>query len=323
VCGLDNEMWADALTSGGSGAQPKFVGKRVAGASRRLIGVELEFSRFDVDDLREREALRHMTRWGAFGCYDGCVPRGMELVTSPASGTAFFEQAIEVIGPFQMAIVDDACGMHVHVDARDFSWYDVRRMIIAYSRCESWLYSMCSPNRENNHFGGMNGGRWMSAVAKSRDPEESKRNIAYKLYGTADTRSRRNHKYEQARYGGFNLHSWLYRKTFEFRMHHGTKSIADVTNWAQIVAKMVDVAMESTEAELLQGALALLRGRLTPSELEWSSDRRKFFRQLRHPDPARAALDPDGALEQYRIARLASWPAHTSWVTLLTEDNNQ
>lgn len=67
---------------------------------------------------------------------------------------------------------------------------------------------------------------------------------------------KREHRGTSARYWALNLHSWFFRGSIEFRMHHGTIDGEDILNWALLVGNMVEQASKPgvwtwTEANLL------------------------------------------------------------------------
>ena len=123
---------------------------RVINSLQRPLAVEVELADW-----------RGVERWiGEFFNYqrvhDGSVrPSGNEMVSEPMAGDAV------VLGLTELgcqlahsgAIINNTCGFHVHVDATDFSYADLRRLLLLYKFFEDDIYEyLITPDRAVNRF---------------------------------------------------------------------------------------------------------------------------------------------------------------------------
>ncbi len=186
-------------------------------------------------------------------------PTGFELNTQPTNGDKF----VDVIRVTCKALnrhdarVTPACGYHVHVDARDFNFHDIARLIRLYARLEPALKQCVSPSRRGMHYCADCGSKYLGAIERNSDDVEE--GIARGVYDTDKTEAqrRKRSKYDCARYAAMNLHSWLFRGTIECRLHQGTTNASKVINWALLWASIIDAAKTRCVEPLPVGSLPL------------------------------------------------------------------
>jgi len=109
--------------------------------SRRAIGLELEFSSFGTWLVREKDKGRIKNGPAYTIDHDGSVkPSGLEAVIEPLAGD---QQIINGLNAIANQVwdtnceVNETCGYHVHVDARDFSWHDIQKLLIIWMKMEA------------------------------------------------------------------------------------------------------------------------------------------------------------------------------------------
>jgi hypothetical protein len=106
--------------------------------------------------FHDRDTLTPVVnRWKAQIVTDGSLPNtGFELPTAPASGDLWCRQIEEITAALgtMRARVTGACGCHIHVDARDCSYWDIRRVMRLYARVESALFELVPPSRRENRY---------------------------------------------------------------------------------------------------------------------------------------------------------------------------
>ena len=224
--------------------------------STRLIGVEIETDSVDLSNTYDLSRI--CSQWGAQITKDGSTD-GPEVVLAPTAGQKFLDQVNDICSALDEcdAKVSRDCGLHIHTDGGDFSWYDLRRLIIFYSLVEDALYAMCPKSRNP---GGSQYRDYCKKIKPSlvtyliRDdnPKRSKLNIIESLYETSSTKEAKTTKWGSARYYGLNLHSWLFRGTFEFRMPPGTVQSSKIIPWGVIFASIVDFAYKTREEDILE-----------------------------------------------------------------------
>jgi hypothetical protein len=254
--------------------------------SKRFVALEIE-----VAGLHRKAGLVNdvISRWNASIVHDGSLPNtGFEINTSPANGNLLVEQIEEIAAALRGAEagVTPQCGLHVHVDARDFKFYDLRRLIFLYERIESQLFSMVPMRRRENRYCIPCGNDYALAMRENRMPKATKKRIVELAEGHIATESRilvrnprtqleeyaypgsalfskhvdravkfrmehaKGSKYGGNRYNALNIHSWLYRGTVECRLHHGTTNRTRLLNWALLWASILDNAMRMSEPEI-------------------------------------------------------------------------
>jgi hypothetical protein len=229
---------------------------------RRAIGVELELATWGVYGQSKTTydtllpLLPHFA--GAF-VRDGSVsPSEMELVSKKMEGDSVLLGLTELCTALHGsgATANETCGMHVHVDAADFSMYDLRRVILAWEvLCPKLWGTLVLKRRSTNPY----------CTSNILLPSERERLCAagtateitdwfyHYLYGVSKLnydshpqwrsviRQKREHKYENpARRQALNFHSWMMRGTLEFRLKEGTVDPGDLLWWPQWCGWLVE-----------------------------------------------------------------------------------
>lgn len=264
--------------------------------NKRYISLEVEVSSGDSRDMHS--ILR---KWGDSLIDDGSLPdEGWELNLNPSSGDVFLEHIKEIADELKSAgaTIDSSCGLHCHVDARDYGWFDLFKLCQLYCKIEEGLYEIVSPSRRDNRYCGEAAetfcfSSWKTFQADliemlySWRPQRNKRKCgtSYKE-GWKGKKTRNNitfsercEKYADARYLALNLHSFFYRGTIEFRHHNGTIDYTKMTNWGMICATIIGkgTQMKLDEIKLLPPGFEGLVKLLRPELAEWAISRRELF----------------------------------------------
>lgn len=227
--------------------------------SRRYIACELEFA--SISPYNEISEI--VRKWGGSIVYDGSLPyTGFEIRTAPAAGDVFCRQIRELCQQlrFGNAEVDKSCGFHVHIDARDFSWWEIRRLILIYAKIEDALFECVTKSRRNSEFCERCGTRWLQALSKVKHNPKQAIIISnypeifdykHKQRKNEIERVRRSNRHE-TRYRALNIHSWMMRKTIECRLAAGTANPDKIIPWASLWANLLDEAVRNSEAQINQ-----------------------------------------------------------------------
>lgn len=234
------------------------MSRRRHNRSSRYLGAEVE-----VAGALHMDNGWHVTdtveRWGGAVVRDASLGEGgFEVITAPAAGDYFVEQVREVCRALEAigAHVDRRCGLHIHVNAKDFTYYDMRRLLMLYSRLEPALLRTQPIARTiNGRYARPCGHKYATGVLELKQPKEAKKTLVNAVYGR-DTvrplRHRNGHNREvEARYDALNVQSWFYRGTIECRMHSGTVSARRILAWGALWAAIVDAAYRMTERTIL------------------------------------------------------------------------
>lgn len=158
---------------------------------------------------------------------DGSVSGGFEVVSPILSGIAGLEAAFKVANALVAAggKVDNRCGLHVHVDARDLTGACIINATERYARHESEIDKLVPASRRNSRWA-----QGMSDVVTAIAPFKNStvhtpRNICGAVYD---------------RYRKLNLTSFLTHGTLEFRQHSGTVDAAKIVNWIVFCVQFIE-----------------------------------------------------------------------------------
>lgn len=190
----------------------------------RKFGIEIEFLGLYPNETSEilsehhiecrSEGYNHDVRSWWKATTDGSLSdrRSTELVSPPLP---FNEESLITIGKiFQIltdngGYVDQSCGIHVHIDARDLSRsiQDFSRFLfIRYRESENTIDSLVAPNRRSNN------NTYCTSMKQ--------------LPRTTKYSRLRNNRYQKLNFCSFERHG-----TIEFRQHEGSLNGPKVNTW--------------------------------------------------------------------------------------------
>lgn len=217
----------------------------------RFVSAEIEVANAD-DDL----VSSVVRRWGGGIVEDGSLPStGCEINTAPAKGSAWRSQ-IQEIGRalyHSGASVTNSCGLHVHVDARDFNYYDIRRLMKLYYRIEPGIYGLVSNSRRGIDTCRPCGDQFAQCLTSNG--KINKKEIFMAVYGqepgrVVNKRELKYDKYNGARYRALNLHSWLYHGTIECRLHQGSTNAEKIQWWGELWSAIIEFVATHQDKEI-------------------------------------------------------------------------
>lgn len=227
---------------------PRHIGERKFNKSNRFLAVEIE-----VAGVRKVNRLTEVIKgWSASVVSDGSLPEyGFEINTSPASADRFIKQIEEICDALKQSggYVTDKCGLHVHVDARDLTYYGIRRLLRIYSALEPLLFQMIPSERRNSRYCQPCAHEYRK-VGKLTNYVTARKDVMHAVYHSSNTRRSKREKYNGSRYMALNAHSWYYRGTVECRLLDGTVDPNVIVPWGMFWAKLVDFAANATDKEI-------------------------------------------------------------------------
>jgi hypothetical protein len=215
------------------------------------MGVELEVNGFKKPSREALTALYNLcVEWHAgIGTDGSCGDTGVEIRTAPACNGTFVKQLTQIIRAMKRAnaVIDERCGLHVHVDVRDLAMqrYPHNLMVEGYHSpldtiCRMWtcveptFYRMVDVKRP------------MGKYCKTWPQTLVSRNMqAPGLMNSARQGWFEAWNSQLIRYQGLNLQAYHTHKTVEFRLHQGTLNRSHIIAWAQLCAAFID-ACETT-----------------------------------------------------------------------------
>jgi hypothetical protein len=216
--------------------------------SGRHISLELEVARDNGNGSANVRPVAE--RWFDSIVRDGSIPTcGYEINLNPTNGDLFLKHVGEVCSGLKEsnAVVDKSCGMHCHVDVRDFTTEQLFNLCRIYTLVEDALFTVVSRSRRKQQDDGYC--RLVGARYSFDSQEDFLDRLETRLYGYVNHPDKKK-KYADARYYALNLHSFFYRQTVEFRHHQGTTNPTKAANWGRLCVAIVDAAATLTTAEV-------------------------------------------------------------------------
>jgi hypothetical protein len=205
----------------------------------RLVGCEIE-----AED-GNRTKLLTLIHKTAGVCNDGSLTSGTEVQTPPNSLDLLEEGIFNACAAFKQSgfSVSSRCGLHVHIDARDFKEHQDRigKLFRFMYAIEPILYAMLSPERGQSRYCMPLANRYQFSDITSRMRDKKVRRQWYKR----TTNISRCGKYDLTRYFGLNLHSIFFRGTVEFRHHTGTINPIKILRWCELLLHIINYAATS------------------------------------------------------------------------------
>ena len=208
----------------------------------RLVGIEAEL-RIPEDTARDEQGDMLILREVPMGwraVHDGSINgEGRELISSPTNGDLLRQRVYDLykFTSRHGLFVDKSCGLHLHFDATDTDWNDLRWISIVAQNVEQNIFSMLPPSRENSN--------WCREVPMSFHHMfncSSGEEFIEDYYSNCNSSISRE-KYNDARYQGTNLHARFYLGTVEFRYHSGTLNPTKILMWIELCNAIIETGL--------------------------------------------------------------------------------
>ncbi len=282
---MNNRRNRDGLPVSPHHGIPFVTDKRDMSQNLRMVGVEVEFN-----------GLPNLTRWA--NRWHGAVHRdgscGYEAVTTPIAGKHIDSCLVELCKTIrdQGVQANNACGVHVHVDANDMTWDCMKRLIIVYAKVEPLLYLIAGQQRMQGQYCKPCGKEYTDAL-KQKDWKDAVLGVALASKRNGSTGKAlaklQPKKKSGDRYRGLNIMPWVAGRrlsapdtTVEFRMHRNSLDGKRIAGWAHLLAAMVTWAASASDKEvknLPRSALRTLVQVIAPNERAWVMSRIKAWRE--------------------------------------------
>ena len=263
-------------------------GGRFINSLPRLIGVEMEIGEWGTLRTTGDVAIPNIHYQIT---HDWSVkPSEREMAISPMRGDAFVRGMLSLSYEMQVrkCVVNETCALHVHVGAKDLSYWEIRRLLEVYSRLEPEIYrSFIAPHRNTKteiHYcqmmtvphdaKGCNrcqrydsqypGHRVipepietvLTRMRQAKSTTDLKICLYRMLYGIENLsntpsilQTRKGRKYEFCRYFGLNLHSFAHRMTVEWRMKEATSDPVEMVCWPLWCGWLTHAVTRMSDAE--------------------------------------------------------------------------
>jgi hypothetical protein len=166
-----------------------------------------------------------------WGCVYECSTPGREFVSPILQGDQGFDEVEDMCeyADNRGWRVDNSCGLHVHIDARDLSSEELLQVAYAYRKTYPlWKRLVASRRRDNSMCG-----------TPQYDLEDIK--AAEHFEDFAETRDR---------FEFVNWRAYLCHGSIEVRVYQGSLDAQEICNWVSIHARFIDVVKGMTYDEI-------------------------------------------------------------------------
>lgn len=225
--------------------------------SKRYVGLEIE-TNFDADywdnepntdDVYQElcTTFRQKTRLSPdlSVVYDGSItgeehPYGYEVVMRPRRGDRFYKDTQIVCNTLKHSLdayVSRKCGLHLHIDVRDYDYIHLSVLSMMTKLIEPHVYSWCPPSRATS--------QWCRKVSQRLSSFKYVENRDDFIDVWYDNGAYSDEKYNEKRYHGLNLHCHFQaNQGLEIRYHGGTLNAEKIKHWTIFWTNVVDVCYE-------------------------------------------------------------------------------
>lgn len=232
--------------------------------SKRYVGIEIETnyqSEISNDDVTHyiRNKIRR-TRINSdnlmrrdTAVYDGSVtngdhPFGNEIVMQPRRGDRIHTDVKTICDALKEldAYPSVKCGLHLHIDTRDYDWYHFSVLTMMTKLIEPHVYTWVPPSRLS--------GQWSRPVSQSVSDFRYINNRESFIEFFYDNGGFTNEKYNDKRYHGLNLHCHFQAEQgTEIRYHGGTLNPDKIKHWTIFWTNVIDTCYDIAEELRHQG----------------------------------------------------------------------
>lgn len=177
-----------------------------------------------------------------------------ELVSPILHGEAGIDELEKVCWVLELCDVkvNDSCGLHIHMDAHDFTMDTWRNLAISYKRLEPVIDAFMPGSRRNNRYCKSLNGISETAITRAQTINDLRR------------------VFHSDRYHKVNLEAYARHCTVEFRQHGGSTNFTKMSAWIHFIEKMITFAQAGT-----------VQPRTTLENIPFLSDTEKLYFKLR------------------------------------------
>lgn len=177
-----------------------------------------------------------------------------ELVSPILHGEAGIDELEKVCWVLELCDVkvNDSCGLHIHMDAHDFTMDTWHNLAISYKRLEPVIDAFMPGSRRNNRYCKSLNGISETAINRAQTINDLRR------------------VFHSDRYHKVNLEAYARHCTVEFRQHGGSTNFTKMSAWIHFLEKMITFAQAGT-----------VQPRTTLENIPFLSDTEKLYFKLR------------------------------------------
>ena len=204
----------------------------------RFIGIESEvISEYvDVDEYYNDQPMPDLFKV----VEDGSLNEGgVEFVTERPIIGQQVNQALDSLEEHHVGAwnsVDDSCGIHIHFNAIDFGFKELKSLLMIMSKIQRPIYDGLPRNRQDSRYC-----KFINYSSRDWAMIDNLPTLVDSYYRLEDSMLN-DSKYNEARYLGTNLHARFYLGTIEFRYHEGSTKSKPIEHWIRFLNTIMDVS---------------------------------------------------------------------------------
>lgn len=259
------------------GKMPEQVGKEWVIKNVPFMFKELRTRRYVVPEIEvssgDRASIQALVQPWLGNCVrDGSLPEtGFEINLTPAQGDTYVQMIRSICAGLALgnAKINDKCGLHVHADARDLDYMDIRKLVLLYELIEPAFFCLFPKKRWSNHYCQPCGYSYATHIRNDealglddpkglKDPNKKKPDLKKAIVesvfgegGKPNTRSKYGDgQAHNVRYRQLNLYSYYYRGSVEFRGSPGSIDSEYIIPYSAVCAGLLDFAKGISERNI-------------------------------------------------------------------------
>ena len=134
--------------------------------------------------------------------------------------------------------VDESCGIHIHMNAIDFGFIEIKNLLMLSSSIQDTIYESLPEDRRGNEYA-----RKITMTPTQISEIGDLPTLVSKYYNM--TRSNYNlGRYNEGRYIGTNIHARFFLGTIEFRYHEGQIYSPPIRSWIRFLNRLMDTSKD-------------------------------------------------------------------------------
>ena len=209
---------------------------------KRYFGVEVETSHFGDCGSNSKYLGDYFN-----GVEDGSIS-GVEIVSVKLmgdNGLKIIHNAMKEAVERHYAKVDKCCGLHIHIDIRDFSVEQIKTLHdFCVNNYDAFKFVVPKSRVDNSYCKRLEKYTNMLSAKTTHDAVLELTHPNYWFNSASDKKSTiesfKSNKYVIDRYVWANFGSYGQKGTIEIRLHSGTIDATKITNWAKLWVGIVD-----------------------------------------------------------------------------------
>ena len=133
---------------------------------------------------------------------------------------------------------DDSCGIHIHMNAIDFGFVEIKNLLMLSSSIQDTIYESLPADRRGNEYA-----RKITMTPERISEIEDLPTLVSSYYSMAGGTYSLS-RYNESRYIGTNLHARFFLGTIEFRYHEGHIYSPPIRSWIRFLNRLMDTSKD-------------------------------------------------------------------------------